>query len=606
MTETQALTALAAIALAGASSQYLAWRLRLPAILFLLSLGLLLGPVSGWLKPDLLFGDLLFPMVSLSVALILFEGGLTLKFSDIRELQLVVRRMIGIGSLISGLVSGLAAWFFTGLDWRLCTIFGALMVVTGPTVVVPMLRAVRPTQAVARILKWEGIVIDPLGALLTLLAFELILAMGSDSHSHGFLQVVGNFLGSVAVGMGLGAMAGQMLGEALRRHWLPEYLHNAITFNLVLALFVIANLLAEEAGVLAVTVMGIWLANMRAVSVNEILNFKESLSVLLVSGLFIILAARIDPNAFARIGLGGLLVFAVMQFLARPLKVAFAARGSTLTLGERVMIAWIGPRGIVAAAIAALISLRLDEIGVPGAELLVPLVFSIIIATVLFQGATAGLLARWLGVAEPEPKGFLLIGANRLARAIAKALERQGFNCVLADGDWENIRQARMDGLTTFYGRPVSEHADQHLELIGIGCVLGLAADPEQNALAALRYRAEFGAGGIYCLAEEAGERDSRHRIGERARGEILFAEDAGYGKLIAAIDAGAEIRATTLTDAFDESDLERKQWKKATRLAAVDPKGRIHLYTSARRPTIGPGWTVLALVMQEREGEPA
>jgi len=597
------LVALATIAVAGVACQYLAWRVHLPAILLLLLAGILLGPVTGWLQPDALFGDLLFPILSLSVAVILFEGGLTLKREDIRGHGLVVQRMIGIGSLIVALVAGIAAHFFAGFGWRTAALFGAVMTVTGPTVVVPMLRTIRPTRTVSEVLRWEGILIDPLGALVTVLVFELIVAASARDVAHALLL----FGGMMGVGLAAGLGAGWVLGVVLRRHWLPDYLINAVVLSAVVGVFVGADLLAEESGLLAVTVMGVLLANMREVPVAEILDFKETLSILLVSALFVILAARIDLAAFGHLGWGAGAVFLLIQLVGRPLKVIVATLGSRLSWRERVLIAWVGPRGIVAAAVAALFAIRLDEAGVPQAELMVALVFGIIIATVLVQGLSARPLARWLGVAEPEPRGFLVIGANALARAIACELNELGFEAMLSDSSKEDIRRARMAGLRTFYGNPVSELADRRLDLVGIGRMLGLSPDPDLNALAALRYKPELGAGEIYSVRstlDVSGEQ--RRGVARQFRGRLLFGEQVSYASLAEMLKTGASVHTTRLSEAFGFPDFLREHWKRAVPLFALDPKDRLHLFTSDQDLEPGPGWRVSALALPAPEEEGA
>jgi CPA1 family monovalent cation:H+ antiporter len=324
---------------------------------------------------------------------------------------------------------------------------------------------------------------------------------------------------------------------------------------------------------------------------------------LLISALFVILAARIQPEAFRQLGWGALGVFLAIQFLGRPLKVAYATWGSRLSFGERALVAWIGPRGIVAAAIAALLALRLEEAGVPKAELMVPLVFSIIIATVLVQGAVARPLARRLGVAEPEPNGLLIVGANRLARAIAAALDGQGFQTLLADSSRRHVSAARMQGLSVFYGNPVSAHADRHLDLVGLGRLLGLSPDPDLNALAALRFRGEFGAGEIYHLRSTLDTKGERRRaVALEQRGRCLFGADHSYAELDRMLAEGAEIRATQLSEEFAFEDFHRHYWKRAVPLFGIDPRGRLRIFTAQDPLEPKPGWTILALVLPEKE----
>lgn len=285
------LIALTLIGLIALASQWLAWWLRLPAILFLLLAGLVAGPLAGWLDVSQLFGQLLFPFVSLSVAIILFEGSLTLRLHEIRGLEGVVRNLISVGMLVSWAVTTIASRLLLEFDWSLALLFGGITVVTGPTVILPMLRSVRPTARVASLLRWEGIVIDPIGAFAAVLVFEFIIAQQTG---HAMALTLWTFVKLLGIGGISGAIAGYLWGLVLRHYLLPDYLVNVATLLILFGVFTLSSVLQHESGLLAVTVMGVWLANMRGVHTEELLSFKESLSVLLISGLFIILAARLS------------------------------------------------------------------------------------------------------------------------------------------------------------------------------------------------------------------------------------------------------------------------------------------------------------------------
>ena len=591
---------IAAVGVLALACQVMAWWLKLPAILFLLLIGILAGPVTGWIDPQALLGDLLFPFISLSVAIILFEGSLTLKFEEIRGLERVVQRLITVGLLTTWIVTSLAARWLANFSWEIAFLFGAVTVVTGPTVIVPMLRTVRPTAHIANILRWEGIVIDPIGALLAVLVFEFILA-GQGGAALGHAVVV--FGEIIAGGFTLGAVGGQALGIVLRRHLLPEYLHNLATLALLAGIFALSNLLVEESGLLAVTVMGVWLANMKDVNIEDILDFKESLSLLLISILFILLAARVEFSQIQQLGWAAAGVFVVIQFVARPLKVAIATLGSSLRWRERALLSWIAPRGIVAAAISALFALRLQDQGYPQAALMVPLTFLVIIGTVVLQSATARPLARWLGVAEPEARGFLMIGANPVARHIAEALHEQGVDVILTDSYWDNIRAARMAGLRTFYGNAVSEYADRHLDLVGIGSLLALSPQDDVNALASLRYRPEFGANAVYSLVPSTGKGEGgKHVTAVRRFGRLLFADGITFTKLSSLISQGAEIRSTTLSEDFDYDAFLEERGAKTIQLFAITPKGDVKPFTTTTELKPGSGWKVIALTHGEQD----
>ncbi|MGR1215374.1 cation:proton antiporter [Metapseudomonas otitidis] len=594
MDETRILLALGGIGLAALCSQWLAWRLRLPAILFLLLSGILAGPVLGVLDPGALFGPLLFPLTSLAVALILFEGSLTLHLSEWREIGSVVRRMVTLGALATWVVIAVATHLLLGFSWELAVLFSSLTLVTGPTVIVPMLRVVRPRASVANILRWEGIVIDPIGALAAVVTFSFIVSRDQG----GWSQSLATFAGVIGCGTLLGVLGGWALGVVLRRHWLPEYLHNLAALAAVLGVFIASNLLVHESGLLAVTLMGMWLANMRGVDVKPILHFKENLSVLLISGLFILLAARLDLKALLALGPATLALLAVIQFVARPLNIGLSTLGSALGWRERALLAWIAPRGIVAAAVSAIFALRLQEHGDPNAQLLVPLTFLVIIGTVVLQSATARPLARLLGVAEPAPAGFLIIGANPVARALGKALNQLGSRVLLTDSSWENIRAARMDGLPTYFGNPTSQHADAHLDLVGLGHLLALSPSSEMNALACMRFRHDFAEPRRFTLPSGADSRRSdKHRSSEQVRGRELGLPALTYPQFASRLGRGAEIRITTLTEAFDWAAYQAFHGNRATLLLARDTRGWVHIAGPSQALEPQPGWSLVALV---------
>lgn len=591
---------LALVVFAGIVCQWLAWRVKLPAILFLLCSGIVAGPVLGWLDSDALFGDLLFPFISLSVAIILFEGSLTLKFHEIGGLRRVIRNMVSVGGLITWLITTITTHYALAFSWQLSFLFGAIMVVTGPTVVIPLLRTVRPTASVAHILRWEGIVIDPIGATLAVLVYEFILlGAGSNALGHTLLS----FARIVAIGLVLGGVAAHLYGAVLRRHWLPQFLHNVATLAVVILVFAVSNALQHESGLLTVTVMGMWLANSKNVPIDEIVDFKESLSVLLISVLFIVLAARLDFEMFAVLGWPALLVFLSIQFLSRPLSVMVSALGSALSWPERHLLAWIAPRGIVAAAISALFAIRLEEAGYPEAPLLVPLTFMVIIGTVGLQSATAGVIARWLGVAEPDPRGFLIIGANLLARTIGQALQKEGFRVLLVDTSWEKISLARMEGLPTYYGQPVSEHAGRHLDLVGIGRMLGLSPRGSLNSLSCLYYRLELGYDAVYALQTEQEREISEDRKAASARKwPTLFAKEVSYSSLLAALHQGWSVRSTRLTEDFGFADYLDFNQGQAVPLFGLTPSGALQVFTVEQQPEPQADWTIIGLLPPDQD----
>ena len=582
---------LAGMLMIGFLAQWLAWRVKLPAILFLLLAGILLGPVSGVLDPDKLLGGLLFPIVSLAVALILFEGSLTLRFHELPGIGHVVRGLVSYGAVTALLLLALAAHIVAGLSWSIALLFGALACVTGPTVIAPMLRTLRPNARIANTLRWEGIVIDPLGALFAVLIFEAIVSR-QEGHT------IGIFIATIGCGSVIGALAAVLVGYLLRRQMIPEYLQNYAVLAAVLLAFSVSNGITHESGLLAVTIMGIALGNMRGVHIDDILDFKESLTTVLVSVLFILLAARLHwplPNGML---LAGIMLFVIAQLIVRPVTVLLASLGSGLTWRERALIAWVAPRGIVAASVSALFALRLDALGVSGGDALVPLVFILIIGTVVFQSATARPLAKWLKVAEPEPRGLLIFGSDHVARAIAGALNEAGFHVLLADDDWEGIRLARMEGLSTFFGNPTSPHSERHLDLTGIGRLLALSTHRERNSLACVHYRQEFGREKVYRLRNlTPQENTDRAALSGNLLAPPLFQEEMTHGRFAEMLGQGWRIKSTRLSTTFDWPHFIEQYGSSTVLMFGVEEKGALRVASAKRELEPKAGWLVIALV---------
>ncbi len=615
--------AIAAIAALGGLCQWLAWRFKLPSILFLLTVGILVGPVSGLFNPDEFLGELLFPIVSIFVAIILFEGGLTLKLRDIQGHGNVVTRLISLGVLITWLLLATTVHFLLNMPWPLALVFGSIAVVSGPTVVKPLLRAVRPSDKVGHILHWEGILIDPIGVFLALLVFHVVML---DVSSGGVAHVTLILFKLVAIGTITGVATGAAIAFVLRRYLVPDYLVNVLTLVTVVCAFVFAESLQHESGLLAVTIMGVWLANTRGLHVDEILHFKEDLTVLLISTLFILLASRVDISLIPEYGWQIVLLLVIVQFVIRPLNAFFCTLGTDLSIGERIFIGWLSPRGIVAAAVSSVFFLRLQEVGMPMAELLVPLTFSIIIGTVVFQSLTAKPLADKLGISNPEPNGVLFCGANNIALNLAEALRQHGIKVLLSDTSWSNIRVARQQGFEAYHGNPTSGHAAENLDLQGIGKLVAVSSNRDTNALAGMHFRQEFGSSAVFTLeGASADEAYERFDTANRNRANPLFDASLSYSALAKRLRKG-KIRHISVSEPVEtvdaqatpastnsEQNRESREQKLALtpevdqtstlanndadlKLFAIDQEGALYIYGSGERIAAKPGWQLIVL----------
>ena len=551
---------LAAIIVIGLLAQWIAWRMKIPAIFPLIILGLLMGPLSTlfldekWIDPENIFaGKTMYYFVSLSVGVILFEGGLTLKFKEVRQLAGVVRNLLIFGPIIMGLGGALAAHYFLDMDYRVGLLFGSLIIVTGPTVIAPILRSVRPKKNISTILKWEGIAIDPIGALVAVLVYELLfvstMGVGGD-HSMGLTQVaLKTFFLTLCVGTFFGLLSGWTLHSLLKRNLIPHFLINVLSLGFVIFAFAGADTLQAESGLLSVTVMGILLANIKTPNLDKILDFKESLTVILISVLFIILSTKISMEDLRLLEINSLYIFLVVVFVLRPVVVWISSWRSDLNWKEKAFVAWIGPKGIVAAAVASLFSLYLmsDKISLPPSlredvELLVPLTFMIILGTVTLNGLSAKFVARLLGLIQDVKNGVVIVGANEGSISIAKYLEKHHISNTLVDLSKENIRQARAANLNVLEKNILSD--DDDLEFDDIGHLLALTSSNDVNIFACRKLKSTFGESNVYRLITV-----NEIKFDALSKpNNILFSDDSDYIKLIELVRKYPEIQEIEIT----------------------------------------------------------
>lgn len=539
----------------GIGAQWLAWRIRVPSILLLLVLGFFAGPVLGLLPPESLQGDWLYAFVSLSIGIILFEGSLNLRVSDLRGVGRAVLNLITLGVLITGVLAALAAHWILEMPWGLAIVIGAILTVTGPTVVLPLIRYVRPTGRVSAIAKWEGITIDPVGAILAVLVLETVVVLaGVGGATEGVMEALlhagEQLLSTIAVSVGVSVLGAALLVVVLKRHLVPEYLQSPVALMLVVVVFAMSNVLREESGLFAATLMGIIMANQKYVTVRSIMKFKEDLQVLLIACLFILLSARLDLSALEYFDRSAFIFLGLLIILVRPVAVMLSCWGTGLNWKEQAFMAWLAPRGIVAAAVAALFAERVVAIYGGEAEALVPIVYFVIVGTVAVYGLTIAPLARRLGMADPNPQGALFLGAPLWVRQAAAAVQELGFKVLLIDANERNIEMARDDGLPAETADALSEQIFDELNLSGISRLLAVTANDEINTLASIHYTEVFERQEVYQLAAPAAQAsDKDSHLSSYLRGRVLFDATATSLDLSRRFDHGGEIRTYGLTE---------------------------------------------------------
>lgn len=585
---------LAGIIILGILAQWVAWKFKIPAILPLILIGLLVGPIAAaylsedgnkWIEPiwngekGLFPGESLYYFVSLAISVILFEGGLTLKRSEIRNVGPVITKLITLGSAITFFGAGALAYFIFNLSWELSLLFSGLIIVTGPTVITPILRNIPLKKDISTVLKWEGILIDPIGALVAVLVFEFISVEGDSGFTKTALIEFGKI---ILFGTTFGFTFAHALAFAVNKQFIPHYLLNVVSLSTVLLVFVESEIFAHESGLLAVVVMGMVLGNSKLENIKELLYFKESLSVLLISILFILLAANINMEEMELLFTWNTaILFAAIVFIVRPLAVFASTHGSKLKVREKLFISWVGPRGIVAAGIASLFGSKLIKQGVEGAEYITPLVFMIVLGTVLLNATTARLFAKLVGVFLKRSEGILIVGASPFARLIGEYLENNGRHVVLIDSNQTNVQVAQQQGLDALSADIYSEELSNNIELSDVGFLMALTGSKDINNYAIERFRDQFGESGYFRLVT-ADEMDNPDTIPK----EALFTPTDDFDSLTEVSRKHPQIHETPIKNkAHFEALLEETTKNENTiPLLVKDKKGVLEVISSENK----------------------
>jgi len=599
---------LAGIIILGILAQWVAWKFKIPAILPLILIGLLVGPVASeflsedgtkWIEPiwngteGLFPGESLFYFVSLAISIILFEGGLTLKMTEIKNVGPVITKLITVGSIVTFFGAAISAHFVFYLSWEISFLFSGLIIVTGPTVITPILRNIPLKKDVSAVLKWEGILIDPIGALVAVLVFEFIsVDAGEEFTKTAFIE----FGKIVLFGTTFGFTFAHGLNFSINKKWIPHYLLNVFALAAVLGVFVLSDTFAHESGLLAVVVMGMVLGNSNSPYLKELLYFKESLSVLLISILFILLAANINMQDLQLIfNWNTVVLFAIIVFVIRPIGVFLSTQGSTLKLNEKIFISWVGPRGIVAAGIASLFGLKLAKEGVAGAEYITPLVFVIVLGTVLLNATTARLFAKVIGVFLGKSEGILIIGASKIARLIGHYLEANNRHVVLIDSNQNNIKKAKELGLEALNTNIYSDTLLDNIELNDIGYLMALTASTDINEYAISKFGKQFGENGSFRLitSDEINDPNSHPK-------QALFSLKDDYSSLFEVVKKYPSIQEIDLDDKAHYDDLiaVTKKDKDIIPLFIKDTNDELYIISTSAKEVekIKAGWQLVYL----------
>lgn len=584
------LLAFALVGTLGIGAQWLAWWLRVPGIVLMLAAGLLIGPILGILEPHRDIGPLLEPMIAIAVAFILFEGGMTLNFAELRDAARGVWRLVAIGAPLGWGLSTLALHFGAGLGWESSAVFGGIMIITGPTVIAPLLRSAKLARRPAALLQWEAIINDPLGALAAVLAFGVVLVLDTATTFGGALV---HFVLGIAVAVGLGLAGGFGLAFAFRRAMAPEFLKVPVLIATILGVFALADTVLKETGLLAVTVMGVVIANANLASFDVLHRFKEYATVLLVSGVFILLAASVDLAELGRLSLSAAVFVALVVLVVRPLTVFLSLAGSGIPFREQLMVGLTGPRGVVLVAVSGLFGERLAGLGFEDGRTIAPLALVLVTATVVLHGFTLRPLARLLGLTVAGTPGVLIVGGSRFSQSLAESLRRADLPVLIADPNPGHLWRARTEGIDTFSGDILSELAEHAVEMMQYETIVAASDNDAYNTLVAIELAPEMGRDRVFQLRRRKSD-SARHQL-PRTLGGKPFGPEQGYEELERLVGVGWTVRRTGLTGEFGLADW-RAANPEAILLGIIAPSGAVRMVGPDSEAKVGADHSVIAL----------
>ncbi|MGJ8573074.1 MAG: cation:proton antiporter [Hoeflea sp.] len=562
---------LAVIGTAGIAAQWFAWRLQLPAIVLLLAAGFIAGPATGFLNPTEDFGSIYRPIVSIAVAIILFEGGLTLNFKEIRETSTAVRRIIMYAGPLTWGMAALAAHYIAGLSWPTAIVLGAILVVTGPTVIMPLLRQAQLDARPASLLRWEAIVNDPIGALFAVVAFEVILVYIGIHEAENLIVLL---LVGFAVAIVGGWLAAKLIVWSFIRGHVPEYLKAPVLLASVVAVYAATNMLLEESGLLTVTVMGMVLANSRIASLTDMRRFKETITTLLVSGVFIILTASLSLDDIRSLDWRAALFVASLLLVIRPIAIMLATIRSGATMQERLLSAWIAPRGVVAVAVSGLFGTLLADVGVADAGRMVAFTFAVVVTTIVLHGFTLAPLANFLKLKKASKPGILIVGGSRWSTALAVKLKEAEVPVLLADQNWNHLAEARLANIPVYFGEVLSESAHHSIDPKRFSNLIATSDNDAYNALVCTDFGPELGRSHVYQIGRP--DEKARQALNFTLGGRSLTKEPVGFLDLREKLLKGWTFQLTRLSEEFDWEDYEASRPQGALVLMWIKPSGAI------------------------------
>lgn len=546
------LATIGSIILLGMLAQWLAWKQRIPSIITLIISGFLVGPIFGILNPSEVMGqDVVFAVVEISVALILFDGAMQLKFSEFKPVSSGLKRILTLGVLIHFLLIASAAHFVMGVSIGFASLLGGILIVTGPTVIIPALRESNMNTRVSNYLKWEGILTDPVGAIVAVVVYDaIVLSSVADP-----VQVATSIIKIIFIAFAFSFFIKFLLNISLRKKLIPEFLQIPFITSLVICSFVFSNELQHGSGLLTVTILGILIGNSKIDILFNLRSFKENITTMCISFVFIIITASIPLEVFKMIELPHVIFILLVSFVLRLVAIFMSTYKSQISFKEKIVIGSFGPRGIVAASVASVLSAEMINEGIKVGDLFLPIVFLVILTTVIVHGLILKPLCRKLGLENSDRNGVILIGTMPWVVDLALKLKSMGIPVLITSASWYKLSAFRKAGIKTYYGQILDHLETGNLDLNDYSTLLAMSENDSFNILACEKFSRYLGHENVYHLKQSRNVIHDQYNIDKNSYCVLLNNLELKYENLMKYYQYGWAFKETKVTESYTFQD---------------------------------------------------